>query len=113
VFVVRPCGKLFVLPNGAKPPLTVIVGNPESSTFWLATTTPESGLPSATKIVDASNPMSCTVMKVSFREKPRRNSFKNVGENMCDSLRTADRLTGVFALPLSAGRAPGVNVLPR
>src|SRR5262245_7230861 len=113
VFVVRPCGKLFVLPKDEKPSLRLIVGNPESSMFWLATTAPESGLPfESTKILDASNPISCTVMKVSFREKPRRNSFKNVGEKMCVSLRTAERLTGVFALPSSDGRVPGVNVSP-
>src|SRR5262249_48864881 len=79
VFVVRPWGELFVVPKEERPPLLMLtVGKPESSMFWLATTTPVRGFPSApTKILDASNPMSCTMMNVAFREKPRRNSLRN------------------------------------
>src|SRR2546428_6379258 len=66
----------------------LMIRRPPRSTLFPYTT-----LFRSIKILDASNPMSCTVMNVAFREKPKRNSLRNVGEKMCVSLRTADRLT--------------------
>ena len=61
----------------------------------------------------ALNPESCTVRKVSLREKPKRNSFSRPWLKVCVSVSTRERLTGELLVPPSCGSTPAVTAVPR
>src|SRR6266850_161317 len=114
VSVVRPCGKFMPVPIGAKPPPTVICGNPEFAGLLVARTTPGSGLPaSSVKIVDASRPESWVVRFSEFNEYPKRSSFRNDRVNVCDSFIITDRCRKGPRFPPVSGVGPAAKLLPQ
>src|SRR5262245_39760048 len=100
VCVMRPCGRLLVVPMRANPPVTLIVGTPTFSGSLVASTTPGSGLPSGPRKIEAAlKSVSWTRNLVTLRDAPKRNSLRKVGENVCVSVSTNERLSGELELP--------------